>query len=96
MYPCDTKISESGEFAGFKRVKNATCSFCQPICKPPIINDDIPFFQGFKGTQVFITYAVMLAFTIAWQIYVRTIRASKVDAEWNKMQDQTNQQKEHR
>lgn len=66
MDTCETDVPASGDWDGYTGIGNATCSFCAKKCNAPDIDSSVGFFDGFAGRSVWITYVVIIAFTVVW------------------------------
>jgi hypothetical protein len=65
---CGTKLPESGEWEGYKNLKNCTCTYCSDSCTQTSISNEVGFFDGFNGGLVLIVYGILIAFSIIFQL----------------------------
>ena len=64
-YPCYYKAN-SQDIAGYNNVTDPTCTFCEEVCQPPNVDDNINFFDGFDKTTVFIIYGILIGFSLLY------------------------------
>lgn len=53
---------------GYANCNNCSCAACDYACSAPNVNADIGFFDGFNGALVGISYGVLIAFSIIFQL----------------------------
>ncbi|CDW79430.1 UNKNOWN [Stylonychia lemnae] len=68
IHSCDEAVPGDNVFDQYANCKNCTCAYCDSACKPPEVNADIGFFDGFNGELVGISYGVLIAFSIIFQL----------------------------
>lgn len=66
MYPCDYTVPSDGMVEGYANVTNGTCSFCDTLCKPPIVDSSISFFDGFGATKGIVAATFLVVFSGLW------------------------------
>mmetsp|Transcript_32901 Transcript_32901/g.50309 ORF Transcript_32901/g.50309 Transcript_32901/m.50309 type:complete len:125 (-) Transcript_32901:16-390(-) len=84
MHPCGEDVG-NGTVDGYTDLTNSDCAFCDDVCEPPEIDSTIGFFDGFNGKAVGITYGVIIAFTIVYQIFYCKVQKPKIEAEFNEI-----------
>ena len=68
-YPCETDMAPFDyKLFGYDDINDSTCSFCQKVCPPPIVDDTIAFFDGFSWRLVGFSYLGFILFTILFQV----------------------------
>ena len=73
VVPLNEKVHDCGEpipmnetVDGYTNVKNTTCTHCQDMCEAPTIDATIKFFDGMDKKTIYITYGVIIGFTILY------------------------------
>ena len=67
--PCETDMAPYNyTLYGYDNIDDSTCSFCQKVCPPPIVDDNIAFFDGFSWKLVGYSYLGFILFTLLFQI----------------------------
>lgn len=68
IHSCDEVVPGDKTFDQYANCNNCTCAYCDSACKPPEVSADIGFFDGFNGELVGISYGVLIAFSIIFQL----------------------------
>lgn len=71
--PCQGDVPTDGILYGYTDTTNSTCSFCQKACPPPVVDDNIGFFDGFSWHIVGYSYLSFVIFTLLFQVLMHCV-----------------------